>query len=517
MDVAVAHFKTRRRPGEKWVSRVPHWTFASADQRALLEAAWRAGDLSFLLTPSQHDSYKKIRRWEKRGQGRVYALDIARRWGKSVLCAVLALEDAFRYPGFRIVYVAPTYEMVKKILLPLIAKMTESCPPSLQPEWIKSEAVFTFPNGSRLELVGLDLRPDGARGTGVDKVILDEAGFFDNLEYLLVSVIFPQMLGREHARIIAASTPPLTPQHYWSSTVVPECMARDAHDRKTLDEADQYTPEEIEYFYSLMPGGRNGTAARREYGAEHVADSSLLIVPEFAEGEQLCVREVEPPVWRDCYTSLDPGFHDLSAALFGYWHFLEETLVIEDEFTAPRLNSREIANRIRRKEGELWGKVRRRGIGFETKPQPYLRICDRDMRLITDLQKDYGLAFIATQRDHQLQQVDQIRVAVQTGKIAIHPRCKKLISHLKNGVWKKIPTKQTGNEFGRESEFGHFDLIAALVYMWRNVHKRRNPTPPLERFVCGDLPSNDNGKAPGPKSKWRREGQRWFLRSGRVG
>lgn len=488
---------------EKWVNPVVPWSQATPEQRQLLTAAWGLGELQFQLTPSQVDSYHKIREWERRGDGRVFALDISRRWGKSVLCTTLALEDAIRYPGFRVVYCAPTKEMVQNIILPLISRLTESCPPDLMPEWIKSENRFNFKNGSRIELVGLDVRPDGARGTGVDKVLLDEAGFFANLEYLLISVLWPQMLGRDHSRIIAASTPPTTPAHYWSRVVVPEAVKRAAHDRKTLDDADQYSQEEIDFFYSEMPGGRAGVTARREYGAEHIADETLAIVPEFAQAHDAIVREVEPPVWRDCYVSLDPGFHDLSAALFGYWDFTEQRLIVEDEIAAPRMNSRDLAQAIKDKERIRWGNVRRRASNgsYDSKPQPYLRISDNDPRLIADLYSDHGLLFVPTQKDNLEAQVNQVRVAIQKQQILIHPRCKTLILHLRNGTWQKI-----GHMFARDGgPLGHFDTIAALVYLWRNVQKKRNPIPKIERFVCGDLPVS--GPAPGPRSKWHADGE----------
>jgi hypothetical protein len=133
--------------------------------------------------------------------------------------------------------------------------------------------------------------------------------------------------------------------------------------------------------------------------------------------------------------------------------------------------------------------------------------------------------FVPTQRDNLIAQVDQVRVAVQEGKIVIHPRCKKLCAHLRHGVWKNI-----GKLFARESDMGHFDAIAALVYLWRNVQKRRNPTPLLERFVMDDemrvrrMPTRvDRIRAHHlSESKWeqsgekiRRQGQLYLVKTGR--
>ncbi len=514
-----------------WRSTVPAWASATREQKVLLEAAWRAGELDFLLTPTQQEVTAAIAKWEERRglEDRIFVLDSGRRFGKSYDLVERGLSKANKRPGCRIVYVAPTYDQVRNITLPIFNDLLRSCPPPLRPTWVKSEYRFDFPNGSRIELIGLDRNPDSARGTGVDDVLFDEAGFFDNLEYVLFDVIWPQLLGRQHACIVAASTPSESPMHYWSRELVPLCISRGAHIRRTLDHAVQYSEEEIEAFWNGMPGGRNGIKARREFGAEHIADETLAIIPEFAEAEANIVREVEPPVWRDCYVALDPGFHDMSAALFGYWHFLEQTLVIEDEVIAAKLNSAELARLISDKERKLWGKVKRRGASpSEYKPQPYLRVSDNDPRLLADLFLDHKLVFVATQKDQLTHQVDQVRVAVQEGKIAIHPRCKKLIAHLKAGVWKKTPFhhviagRDQRQMFAREGgEFGHFDGIAALVYMWRNIHKRRNPTPPVERFVMDGIraPDNDNGRQ---ASRWaqegakmRREGQRYFIKTGR--
>lgn len=512
---------------EKWVSPVPAWSEATPEQRVLLDAAWRGGHLDFLLTPSQQRLHEKIRKWQRKHfrHGREFGIDSSRRWGKSAELLTLMLEDGQAHRDWQMVYVAPTMDQVTDIVLPLFHTLTMSCPPNIRPKWWKSEKAFEFCTGSRVKLVGLDTNPDAARGTGKDMIFLDEAGFFDSLEYLLRSILDPQMLGRQHARTIAASTPPVTPSHYWSTTFIPDCISAGAHDRRTLDDADQYDVEEIETFWQKA-GGRDSVTARREYGAEHITDDSLAIVPEFRDAEARIVKEVPIPAWRDCYVSLDPGFHDLSACLFGYWDFVEARLVIEDEFAAPRLNSADLANEIKRVERLRWEGVRRRGPAgsYDTKPQPYLRVADRDLRLIADLYKDHGLAFIPTQKEGRLfleTAVNQVRVAIQTERIIIHPRCKKLIAHLRHGVWKKI-----NRDFGREDDkgMGHFDLIAALVYMQRNVQKKRNPVPDVERYVMPGVPANDN-RAAGARpasSKWadndakiRRQKGRYFVNMGR--
>lgn len=493
---------------EKWVSPVRAWSDCSDERRVLLEHAWSIGELAYKLTPTQRETHAKIRRWQRKQTDRVFALDSSRRWGKSALCLVLAVEDAMRNPGWRIVYCAPEYKMVTKLLLPLMAQLLIDCPPEMAPEWLKTEGLFRFPNGTRLELIGLDINPDGARGTGVDRVFLDEAAYFNNLEYLLQSVLYPQMLGRPHARIICASTPPISPSHYWSSELVVECISYGAHDRRTLEDADQYTVEEIEFFIQKA-GGRKSTTCRREYFAEHVTDETMAIVPEFREVEADIVVAKTPPYWRDCYTSMDPGWKDLSAVLFGYWNFTEHCLYIEDEIAASRMTSAAVAEAIKRKELVLWdGVPRKAGDGFGVTTQPYLRVSDNDPRLLYDLAHEHKLAFVATQKDNLDQQINALRVAIADKRILIHPRCKMLVMHLKNGVWKNEARKV----FAREGDdLGHYDLIAALMYMWRNVRRSKNPQPKAEEYIAGDLKKKrDLAGAEG--SKWLRRAGRIFVR-----
>ena len=499
----------------KWKSPVVPWSSCTPAQKKLLEISWKRGELSYKLTPSQQSTYRKIVKWTADAIARIFALDSSRRWGKSVLLTLLAFEFAIKRPGSRIVYCAPTFEMVRKILLPLISDMTSDCPPELRPTWAKSEKTFYFPNGSRIELYGLDLNPDAGRGTGVDYVLLDEAGFFDNLSYLLNSIIKPQMLGRRHARVICASTPSKTPGHYWSSELVPTCVSNDSHDLKTLLDADQYDEAEKQEFIAECPGGRNGTTCRREYFCEHIVDEESAILPEFRDVEADVVAEHPTPQWRDCYTILDPGFNDLAAALFCYWDFTAGILVVEDEFAKARENSGGVAKEIRRIEEKLWKGSMRRGPSYSLQPQPYLRFSDNDPRLLADLAADHGLVFAGVHKKRLELMVNDVRTALSEKRIRIHPRCKKLVAHCRNAIWKSRTTKNL--DFARPGgEFGHYDLVACLVYAWLSVQKHRNPTPPVERIVRGDIKTGRFEGEP-ERSKWSREGSPLHSRGGALG
>jgi hypothetical protein len=155
--------------------------------------------------------------------------------------------------------------------------------------------------------------------------------------------------------------------------------------------------------------------------------------------------------------------------------------------------------------------LRRRTSAGSLKPQPFLRVTDVNTRLAWDLASMHDLPFITTQKDDLDQQINAVRVAVSKQQILIHPRCKKLRDDLKNGVWKNLAKKV----FDHDSKHGHYDTIAALIYMWRNVHQRRNPAPREEQYVIDARAADQSGRsiAQGPRtSKWSRRGFKYRVR-----
>ena len=81
--------------------------------------------------------------------------------------------------------------------------------------------------------------------------------------------------------------------------------------------------------------------------------------------------------------------------------------------------------------------------------------------------------------------INYLRALFQERKIGIHPRCKDLIAVLKYGVLNERRT-----DFARSSDYGHMDLLAALMYFVRNINKM-NPFPKF-----GDIRFDDDRAVP---------------------
>jgi hypothetical protein len=307
----------------------------SASTEALIEASWRAGDLSWTLHEDQYRVYSDYREWTKRstttGPGeyqRVFVFDIARRWGKTWLNLTILLEECIRRPGSVTTFACATAKDIGDIVRPLLAEILDrGCPWDLRAEYRVSRqgesGGYYFPEdgpakGSRIKLVGLDVDPDGLRGRGLDFIVISEAGFIRNLKSTVLSILYPQLQGRPHARILLESSAPVDSAHDFDETFVPDAKLRKAYAFRTIED-NPILPEAEREEFIRASGGRESARCKREYFGIRVRDQESLVVPEFDHDKH--VRTVEVPDYADAYVSMDPGFQDLCVVLFAYWDF----------------------------------------------------------------------------------------------------------------------------------------------------------------------------------------------------
>ena len=434
---------------------------------AAKEEAWRRGGLRWKLDSNQQKIYDSI----LSAKGSFY-FNKPRRIGGSYLLAIICIECCLKKDGAQVKYLAPTAKAVRKIVNPNIRKILKDCPKDIRPKFSLLEGEWQFPNGAVLALAGCDNQQfENLRGTEADFVALDEVGFMDDLEYILNDVLMPQVQDTE-GKLVLTSTPPRSPAHE-SHKIAMAHKEAGRYFHCTVWDNPRRTKQQHEAFFGQMAEGKGisleefyaSTTFRREYLGEFVADEERSVVPEWNQAleRHLCTPLAQPK-FADKYVSLDIGWRDGMAALFGYWDFRGARLVIQDEYLSFKQTAQQVAGAVRSKELELW-------IDEDGKPEkPYLRIADNNLQTIADLNQ-HGVLFIPTKKDDKELQVNNLREWIRGYKIFIHPRCKRLISQLSSTVWNK-----QRNSYERNSE-GHGDLLDALVYLVRNVRRDRNPWP----------------------------------------
>jgi hypothetical protein len=426
---------------------------------------WNAGELRWLLKTVQQDLYQSYIDCREK----IIVWNCSRRLGKSFTLCTIALETCLKKPNALVKYCCAKQKDAKNIIRPLIREIIVSCPKELKPEFKTQDGAWVFPNGSRIELTGLDGgRAESVRGGSCDLAIIDEAGLVGDLPYIITSIILPTTATTK-GKIVLASTPPKSPNHPFITRYLNKARIEGNLVTKTIYDNPNIDQEEFDKLVEES-GGVDSIDFRREYLCEIIKDNNYAIIPEFdAALKKRIVRDWERAPFYDAYVAMDIGMKDLTVVLFAWFDFINNKLIIEDEFVinGQKLNTTSLADGIKKKEAEVY-----------TQPltgeqiSPYLRISDNNLIVIKDLYDLHGLRFLPTRKDDADAALNKVRILLQNEDIIINPRCKTLITHLETGIWNKNKTS-----FERSADNGHFDAIDSLKYLVRNVQFNKNPYP----------------------------------------
>lgn len=395
-----------------------------------------------------------------------------RRFGKTYFLVWYAVRTCMMLEGIRFPFIAPTIKALKSVVLPIFQEVLKGCPKALRPEFKRQDGVFVFPNGSEIPLAGTDSgHAEKIRGTKAHSLVLDEAGFMTDLKYVVNDICLPTLLYSE-GLMIAASTPPTSPDHYFVEMLM-DAEIKNATIHKTIWDNPMLTRKDILQAaegvgcvidWDQMEIVEKSIAFRREFEAEILVDPDSAVIPEFTEEKaERIVKERDRPPYCNKYIIIDTGYIDFTAVVFGYWDFDRAKAVIEDDmlinFSQGGMNTEKLASQVIAKAKALWGDA------------SYLCHGDGDLIVLHELSR-YGLPCSPVRKDNLEAQVNSARIDFQNEKIVISPKAVNVIAHCKYGVWNK-----RRNAFDRTENHGHFDALAATIYFLRHVNKADNPYP----------------------------------------
>jgi len=427
---------------------------------------WERGRLEYKLHAGQRELLTSIINAPKK----IVTVVSTRRFGKSFLLLLMATELCLKTPNSIVKYICPRKEQVKKALVPLMREIIADCPADLRPTLIVREYIYRFPNGSEIQMAGTDSgNHETIRGGRSELCIVDEAGFCDDLSYVVNSVLLPTTQ-TTRGKVILVSTPSKSPDHEFILNYMRPAQFDNQLIVRTIYDNPMLTKEQIQETIDAYPLGKNDPEFRREFMCEIIIDDESAVIPEFTdEVEENIVVNWERPGFYDPYVSMDPGFKDLTAVLFAYYDFKNDKVIIEDEIVmnGPTMTTDVLAKLIREKESLIF--IDR--LTLEQIPT-YMRVSDNNLILLNDLQNIHGLTFIPTAKDDKAAAINNARMLIGQGKVIINPRCERLIKHIKGATWDK-----RRKSFTRSPDNGHYDCIDALVYLLRNITFGKNPYP----------------------------------------
>ncbi len=441
------------------------------DAEKAVETSWTLGRLYLHLNPSQrkiYDSYQA-----GRAKNIKYVVNCSRKLGKSVLGLFIATEVAMQNKDALIAFVAPTVENVQSYMRQLIQVVFRTCPEHLKPKFMKTEIVFA--NGSRILFrgVGKGIADSyhNLRSFAFDLILLDEAGFSANLDEIVDGALLSTLLPR-NGNMLLLSTPPVTPDHVFKQ-YCDEAKLIGAYSEFTIRDS-HYTIEQQNKFIESIPGGLLSSKVQREYFCKFLIDKDFQIIPEWND-KYISVgpipRDKNWKYWLK-YLSLDPGWSDHSVCLFGWYNHKEKKLCIKGEIMtkSPEQTTRLLADTIKAKEAEIFE-------GAEVSK----RISDNnDPKLLRDFNIEHKLYFSPVESKTALEvMVSDVRELVKDDGLEVDPACTQLIGCLRNGVFVKTKAGNRGKEFARSKAFGHYDAMAALIYLVREMDVSKNPLPPV--------------------------------------
>lgn len=452
----------------------------------VLAELWRRGEISWKL----HDGQKKINSLVRSSDAFLFQDMCARQFGKTVYNLWECTDDCLKYPGTVVKYGAAYYEDLSKYIFPTAQEFFLDCPREIRPQINESKKEIYFPHKrSKIDFFGCDRNPDGARGPKVKKVILDEAGYIEKLRYVYYDVVLPMFTHTMdlHPKCIMSGTPPESPDHPFTSFFMPITKKTNSFIKLTIEDNPLLTLEQRlrlidEYFLGVETEAHRKVQwqkMRRELFCDILIDQERAIVPEFHRGVERVYEmdERNKPVdkyfpFHHKYVGMDIGVKHKTVALFAIYDFINARLHILNELQifGPAMRTKELAAMIKKTEGETF-----RG------HKVYKRVSDNNnLLLLQDLSLEYGISFLPivkkshdkTIRRPLVAMVNKVRIWMGEGRILIDPKCTELLGCLESGLW------DDKREWFEESEiYGHYDALAALIYLLQVVNDKDNPIP----------------------------------------
>lgn len=468
---------------EQTVEQEPQEPNIVTTKDEIQDELWRRGILSWLLYDYQHMVYDALMTAISAGK-LTYVLNCSRRFGKTSILMLIALEHALQKPNQHIRFASSTAKELRNAVHPIVQIFLDTCPKDIKPKWNGTDGSYKFPNGSEIHIAGVNNQhEDDLRGSNSHLNIVDEAGTIDNLKYLVQSVLIPQTLTTD-AITILASTPAVSSDHdykiYYDKAEVQGTLSEfDIYDNTSL------SPEKIKQIEEDN-GGANSTDFQREYLCKWVVDENLDIIREW---DDKYIGEEEKDEYYDFYhgyTVMDLGVKDKTAIIYGYYDFQQAKLIIqaEDIINGHDMTTEIVSELVINKEKGLWGARK-----------PYKRIADNNNPLmLQDLNLVYGIHFNGTNKDNLDTMINKVRMFIGAGRLVVHPDCKELIGCLRYAIW-----NQRGNsanrQFGRSAAYGHYDALASLVYLIRNLDQNTNPIPTMYNVDINNTYTNKSAVA----------------------
>lgn len=408
---------------------------------------WEIGDLTFDLRKHQlpmHDKFVGNKNF-------IHTWLATRGAGKTHVISTLLIEQALQKPGcvslFAVPYTSGYSKMIERMFAPILANYDFK----LHPEFVSSQNLYKFPNGSVIYLMGLEAqtyeRIKKMTLTGI--AIIDEVqDISEDLEEIVESVILPTFRNYP-GKLLLSGTLPKDSGSKFLTVYIPEAIKNGTHFTCTVYDIG-WSKEEIERVK------RNELHFARQYlcTTDRERDEELLI-PWFDKDSHI-LKMADFKKWTgdiECYVGFDwgsGGENDPSAAIFiEVNRSLTQVRIVDEIVFKSRKDCllENIAQQVRAKEIQLWGSLKR-----------VRRFGDNDPGLINNITATHKLPVTAVEKTTIDDMLDRVNIIFKRKQIQILERCKHLLGSCETG---RLDKK---GQWQHSDTYAHFDSLAAAQY-----------------------------------------------------
>ena len=429
----------------------------------------------------------------------------SRQIGKSYWAMCFALEFLIKNPKAVCRVIAPTKDKCEEIVEDNLNIILLDVPAGIVSRSSTKNRWNLF-NRSSLRIGALERQyVDKNRGGNASLIIYEECGFVssDDFLYGVNSVIGPQLL-RSKGHEIFVTSPSEQPDHPIHTDISPHCESKGSLFQYTVFDSPTITDSaiveaaeragtmlDVNFVHKVrqrvqtekLTGADIGIMAaaagiilsdgfRREFLAEIIRPSSMMVIPAFHERET--VVDFKVPSVCNWQISIDwGGVRDKTVAFLMTYDFNNDCdLFWEEKVFDSNTSTDGIVKSLRE-----WDDM----IGDQPK------WADVPGQLQIDLQEQWGYSVHLPQKTNWMASVNTMASRFSTKNVRIKPCCRFLISSIRAGMFNKTRT-----DFERSEALGHMDALAAAMYGMR-MNDKSNPytdykhAPTVDTFVNPEI------------------------------
>lgn len=269
----------------------------------------------------------------------------SRRAGKTNGLAIRFFKTLEKYPKSQCVYLGLTFESARDIMWPVLIDLNDKF--NLGCTFVESKLTMTHPNGSKLRLMGADMKNfiKRLKGRKYPGVAIDEAQDFSvHLQSLIDDVLTPSIADYEDGWLALTGTPGPVPQGYFFQSTQEKKYGYSYHGWTLLD--NPYMPNPAAFLADLR--------AKREWPETHPTFLREYLNQWVLDVESLWIRYkaetnhyTEMPRGKYNYVlGIDIGFNDADALALIAWSDDSPTTYLVKEVITRKQGLSELVEQI---------------------------------------------------------------------------------------------------------------------------------------------------------------------------